>query len=123
MTQRFKPKVRVTTDQKTGRVMNKIVKARIADCNVYSPMTCFDWRISVNMEMPWAGDIDGLVAMPGADVGGGGMNGGAGGGEGVRMKDRMSYKHLAYQIDLTQVTDVSFVLFRGEWVGWESGID
>lgn len=102
--QRFKTKVRVTTDQRTGRVLNKIIKARIADCNVYSPMTRFDWRVSVNVEMPWKGDVEGLVAMPGADVNGAG----AGGGDGVRLKDRMSYRHLAYQIDLTQVTDVSF---------------
>lgn len=117
--QRFKTKVRVTTDQKTGRVLNKIVKARIADCNVYSPMTRFDWRVSVNMEMPWTGDIEGLVAMAGADV-----SGGVGGGEGVRMKDRMSYRHLAYQIDLTQVTDVSFTLC-GEidgWIRWLTGV-
>lgn len=107
MHQRFKTKVRVTTDQRSGRVLNKIIKARIADCNVYSPMTRFDWRVSVNVEMPWAGDVEGLVAMPGADVNGAG----AGGGDGVRLKDRMSYRHLAYQIDLTQVTDVGFFFF------------
>lgn len=95
---RFKTKVRVTKDQRSGKILNKIVKARIADCNVYSPRTQFDWRVSVNMEMPWGGDVEGLTAMAG---------GGDLGGEGVRMKDRLSYKHLAYQIDLTQVTDVS----------------
>lgn len=110
---RYKTKVRVTTDQRTGRVLNKIVKARIADCNVFSPMTRFDWRVSVNVEMPWAGDVEGLVPMPGADVNGpmgagGGAGGAGGGGDGVRLKDRMSYRHLAYQIDLTQVTDVGF---------------
>lgn len=105
--QRFKTKVRVTTDQRSGRVLNKIIKARIADCNIYSPLTRFDWRVSVNVEMPWAGDIEGLVPIPGAEVNGAG----AGGGNGVRLKDRMSYRHLAYQIDLTQVTDVSFSLF------------
>lgn len=103
--QRFKTRVRVTTDQRSGRVLNKIIKARIADCNVYSPMTRFDWRVSVNVEMPWTGDVDGLIALPGAEINGAG----AGGGNGVRLKDRMSYRHLAYQIDLTQVTDVGFL--------------
>lgn len=58
------------------------------------------------MEMPWTGDVDGLIALPGAEINGAG----AGGGNGVRLKDRMSYRHLAYQIDLTQVTDVGFSL-------------
>ncbi|CAZ83437.1 unnamed protein product [Tuber melanosporum] len=89
---RHKPKVRVTIDQKTGKVINKIIKTRIADLNVYSPKTAFDWRVSANIEMPYPGDIDGL--QPSSDRGGGDRN-----------KDRLSYRHLAYQIDLTQVTD------------------
>ncbi|CUS09823.1 unnamed protein product [Tuber aestivum] len=88
---RHKPKVRVTFDQ-TGKVINKIIKTRIADLNVYSPKTVFDWRVSANIEMPYPGDIDGL--QPSSDRGGGDRN-----------KDRLSYRHLAYQIDLTQVTD------------------
>jgi hypothetical protein len=94
---RHKARVRVTTDQRTGKVLNKIVKTRIADMNVYSPKTPFDWRVSVNMEMPFAGKIEGLQSV-------------GGGGEGYRSKDRLSYQHLAYQIDLTQVTDVSCLL-------------
>ncbi|KAF3082711.1 mRNA-capping enzyme subunit beta [Orbilia oligospora] len=85
---RSRVKLRVTHDQKTGRVLNKIVKARIADLNIFSPRTAFDWRISVNMEMPWKGDVDRLVPQ--------------GGGE--RNKDRLSYQHLCFSVDLTQVT-------------------
>lgn len=84
----YRLKLRVTHDQKTGRVLNKIVKARIADLNIFSPRTAFDWRISVNMEMPWKGDVDRLVPQ--------------GGGE--RNKDRLSYQHLCFSVDLTQVT-------------------
>ncbi|KAK6332943.1 mRNA-capping enzyme subunit beta [Orbilia javanica] len=84
----YRLKLRVTHDQKTGRVLNKIVKARIADLNIFSPRTAFDWRISVNMEMPWKGDIERLVPQ--------------GGGE--RNKDRLSYQHLCFSVDLTQVT-------------------
>ncbi|KKA25828.1 mRNA capping enzyme beta chain [Rasamsonia emersonii CBS 393.64] len=75
---RHKPRVRVTTDQRTGEVVSKIVKCRIADLDVYSPRTHVDWRV--------------------ADLG---STRGRGGSE--RTKDRMSYRHLAYQIDLTQV--------------------
>ncbi|OJJ71185.1 hypothetical protein ASPBRDRAFT_127188 [Aspergillus brasiliensis CBS 101740] len=89
---RHKPKVRVTVDQRTGEVLAKIVKCRIADLDVHSPRTCVDWRISVNLEMNYDGDVSNL---PVAD--------GRGGRGGDRNKDRMSYRHLAYQIDLTQV--------------------
>jgi hypothetical protein len=90
---RHKPKVRVTTNQ-TGEVIAKIVKCRIADLDVYSPRTSLDWRISVNLEMNYDGDVHNL---PISDGGGRGRTGGE------RNKDRMSYRHLAYQIDLTQV--------------------
>jgi len=98
---RHKPKVRVTTDQRTGEVLAKIIKCRVADIDVYSPRTTVDWRVSVNLEMEYEGDHTSLVM---ADA--------SRGGRGERNKDRMSYRHLAYQIDLTQVAraDVSFPL-------------
>ena len=88
-----KSKVRITTDQKTGKEIAKIIKARVADIDIYSPRTAFDWRISVNVEMNFDGDMRGLVETDRKD-----------GKKADRNKDRMSYKHLAYQIDLTQVT-------------------
>lgn len=94
---RHKTRVRVTTDQKTGKVLKKIVKARIADMNVLSPSFAFDWRVSVNMEMPYTGDHEKLYPL----------GGGTTPADGDRNKDRLSYRHLIYQIDLTQVTDVS----------------
>ncbi|MCJ1257407.1 mRNA-capping enzyme subunit beta [Lignoscripta atroalba] len=87
-----KAKVRITTDQKTGRVLAKIVKARVADIDVHSPRTAFDWRVSVNLEMNFDGDMKDLVEVQ------------EGQRRADRNKDRMSYRHLAYQIDLTQVT-------------------
>lgn len=89
---RHKPKVRVTTDQNTGEVLAKIVKCRVADMDVYSPRTPFDWRVSVNLEMEYGGDIRNLPVVDASK-----------GGRGERNKDRMSYRHLAYQVDLTQV--------------------
>lgn len=98
---RHKPKVRVTTDQKTGEILAKIIKCRLADLDVYSPRTNVDWRISVNIEMNYDRDVRNFPI-----AGGGSQRPG-----GERIKDRMSYRHLAYQIDLTQVgtADVSFV--------------
>lgn len=90
---RHKPRVRVTTDQRTGGVIAKIVKCRVADIDVYSPRTNVDWRISVNLEMEYAGDVSHLTVVDGIK----------GGRSGERNKDRMSYRHQAYQIDLTQV--------------------
>ncbi|KAK1142875.1 hypothetical protein N8T08_007309 [Aspergillus melleus] len=90
---RHKPRVRVTVDQRTGEVLAKIVKCRIADLDVYSPCTCVDWRVSVNLEMSYEGDVSHLPVLDGS----------RGGRGGDRNKDRMSYRHLAYQIDLTQV--------------------
>jgi len=88
-----KAKVRITTDQRTGRELAKIVKVRVADLDVYSPKTNFDWRVSINLEMKYEGDNRDLVEV---------MEGGKRAPE--RNKDRMTYRHLAYQIDLTQVT-------------------
>ncbi|EZF75570.1 hypothetical protein H105_02889 [Trichophyton soudanense CBS 452.61] len=88
---RHKPRVRVTTDVRTGAVIARIVKCRIADLDVYSPRTCLDWRISVNLEMNYDGDLTKLQQTSDWKR------------SGDRNKDRMSYRHLAYQIDLTQV--------------------
>lgn len=93
-----KSKVRITTDQKTGKVLAKIIKARVADIDIYSPRTLFDWRISVNVEMDYKGEMTDLVEPQTRD-----------GKQADRNKDRMSYKHLAYQIDLTQVTPAEVI--------------
>lgn len=90
---RHRPRVRVTTDQRTGEIIAKIVKCRIADLDIHSPRTAVDWRISVNLEMSYDGDVHNLPVVDGAK--------GSRGGD--RNKDRMSYRHLAYQVDLTQV--------------------
>ncbi|KAJ5675537.1 hypothetical protein N7462_008434 [Penicillium macrosclerotiorum] len=92
LNRRHTPKVRVTTDQQTGEVIAKIVKCRVADMDVCSPRTVVDWRVSVNLEMEYDGDISHLSPVDTSK-----------GGRGERNKDRMSYRHLAYQIDLTQV--------------------
>ena len=87
-----KAKVRITTDPKTGNTLAKIVKVRLGDLDVYSPNTEFDYRISINLEKNLEGDWRDLVDPTARNV-----------RISDRNKDRVSYKHLAYQIDLTQV--------------------
>ncbi|KAL1843994.1 hypothetical protein VTJ49DRAFT_6398 [Mycothermus thermophilus] len=88
-------KVRVTHDQKTDKMLGKIVKARIADLSLHFPDLPLDCRISVNLEMDWDGPVDELERMASST---------GRPPQPARTKDRLSYKHGCYQIDLTQVT-------------------
>lgn len=45
-------KRRVTTNDKTGQVVECMEKIKLANLNVYSPNEEFDWRVSVNLELP-----------------------------------------------------------------------
>ncbi|KAF1814375.1 mRNA triphosphatase CET1 [Eremomyces bilateralis CBS 781.70] len=96
------PKIRVTRDTKTNQVTAKIVKARIADLDIFCPGQIFDIRISVNVEMRYDGPIETLV--DGGDPMHVGANGNPG-GQPPRRKDRLSYEHQGVRIDLTQVGD------------------
>ncbi|KAI0380309.1 mRNA triphosphatase CET1 [Hypomontagnella monticulosa] len=87
-------KARVTHDQKTGNVLAKIVKARIADLNIHFPHLPLDCRISINLEWDWDGPAEEIERCqhPNKER------------PPDRIKDRLSYKHGFYQVDLTQVT-------------------
>ncbi|KAF2198088.1 mRNA triphosphatase CET1, partial [Delitschia confertaspora ATCC 74209] len=88
-----KARVRVTRDEKTGAVINAIIKKRVENLEISSPNTEWDYRISINLEIPYHGPLENLapVTEPGAKEG--------------RRKDRMTYSWLgAYRIDLTQVS-------------------
>lgn len=87
---RRSPRVRRTKDRNTGQVKATIIKSRIADLEIYNPNTDFDCRISISIESPWEGSPSWLIPM--------------GDGSEGRQKDRMSYRHMAYQVDLTQVS-------------------
>lgn len=82
-------RVRRTVDKSTGAIKAQIIKTRIADQNILNPDCQFDYRISISLETPWDGPHEFLT--PVASLRG-------------RNKDRMSYRHLMYQVDLTQVT-------------------
>lgn len=85
------PKLRVTRDEKTGKIIARIIKARIKDLHVYCPRSRFDWRVSVNLEMNWDGDVESVLKDT------------AGNKSLERHKNRVSYRHMFSQIDLTQV--------------------
>jgi polynucleotide 5'-triphosphatase len=85
-------KVRVSTEQKTGKLLGMIIKARVGDMNIYNPQYDMDCRISINLEMPYGGSLEELKAIAtDARIP-------------DRNKDRLSYTQNHYQIDLTQVT-------------------
>ncbi|KAH7166312.1 putative mRNA capping nucleoside-triphosphatase [Dactylonectria macrodidyma] len=90
-------RVRVTYDQKTREVLGKIIKARVADINLHMPTCPMDCRISINLEMDWDGGVDELEQFATSQVE----------RQPDRNKDRLSYTHGHYQIDLTQVTHLS----------------
>lgn len=87
-------KARVSYDQKTGKVLAKIVKARVANMNIHFPHLPLDCRISVNIEWDWDGPVEEIEGnqIPNKER------------PPDRIKDRLSYTHGFYQIDLTQVT-------------------
>lgn len=87
--------VRVTRDQKTGEVLAAIIKSRVSDLDLYLPSEPLDCRISVNLEMRYDGDLEGLVSTSRADP------------RPERNKDRLSYQQGPYTADLTQVTMVN----------------
>lgn len=87
-------RVRVTYDQKTDEVLNKIIKARVADIDLHMPMCPMDCRISINLEMNWDGSVEELEQASSNKAE----------RQPDRNKDRLSYKQGSYQIDLTQVT-------------------
>ncbi|KAK5092446.1 hypothetical protein LTR70_005407 [Exophiala xenobiotica] len=82
-------RVRRTTNKVTGEVTAQIIKTRVADKEIYNPDFDFDFRISISLETRWEGAKEHLTQVA--------ENRG-------RNKDRVSYRHMIYQVDLTQVT-------------------
>ncbi|KAI1823306.1 CYTH-like domain-containing protein [Xylaria intraflava] len=87
-------KARITYDQMTGKVVAKIVKARVADFHIHMAHMPLDCRISINVEWDWDGPPQEIEQSQVANKD----------RQFDRNKDRLSYTHGFYQIDLTQVT-------------------
>lgn len=79
-------KVRVTRDAETLAIKPDgiIQKTRIADLNIHCPNRLFDYRISINVERPAEEPTSDHVS--------------------IREKNRLSYAHQNFIVDLTQVT-------------------
>ncbi|EKM51617.1 uncharacterized protein PHACADRAFT_261863 [Phanerochaete carnosa HHB-10118-sp] len=80
-------KIRVTRHEKSGEVVAVMRKVRLGSIDIYCPKRHADWRISVNMEIP----VPPPLGSPTL----------------TRKKDRMSYTHEEFTIDLTQVTSAT----------------
>ena len=90
--------IRVTRDSTTKLVRENgmIMKIKLANMHVLQPLYDFDWRISVNLEVPYTGTLEDIAAV----------YGGQADGDYQRMKNRVSYKHLKnFSLDLTQIRD------------------
>jgi polynucleotide 5'-triphosphatase len=91
------PRLRTSINERapagTDPVIARIVKIRLADLDIHYPMSPFDCRISINIEV----DMHRPGMDPKAIVEGGDAK------FGERKKDRLSYTHSVYSVDLTQV--------------------
>lgn len=88
-------RVRVTRDNETNAVTATIIKLRMADLEVHCPSDEFDVRISVSLETVWPHPVENLQEHLDHGV------------SQSRGKDRLSYTHQGFQVDLTQVTPIS----------------
>ncbi|KAI9296080.1 mRNA triphosphatase CET1 [Neoconidiobolus thromboides FSU 785] len=93
-------KVRVTINTKTNEIVENgiITKVKLDQLDIFSPQTRMDFRVSINEEKK--------VSKPTTSP------------EHEREKDRLSYRHELFRIDLTQVkSQNSHSQDRGQ--GWE----
>ena len=88
-------RLRITSDTRTRQTTARIIKRKIADLHIYNPAS-YDCRITINVEVNLdRPDIEPAALIAADDA--------QRGNEVARVKDRLSYKHLAYSIDLTKV--------------------
>lgn len=87
------PRLRVTRDNASEAITAVIIKTRVANIEIRCPNDDFDFRVSISLETQWQGDnwqsfpehLDQGVRT-------------------TRSKDRLSYRHQGFLVDLTQVT-------------------
>jgi hypothetical protein len=87
------PRLRVTRDNATNAITAIIIKTRIADLEMRCPRDEFDVRISISLETNWV--------HPGWESFSEHLDAGV---RTQRGKDRLSYQHQGFLVDLTQVT-------------------
>jgi hypothetical protein len=79
-------KVRVSMDEASNELVACIIKKKIAHLNISSPRKPVDWRVSISVEEPASRPPPAQRPLH------------------SRRKDRLTYEHQAFLIDLTQVT-------------------
>jgi hypothetical protein len=89
------PRLRVTRDNSTDKIMAVIIKTRIADLEIRCPADEFDFRVSISLETNWAHPWEQFPEHLDHGV------------RTTRNKDRLSYQHQGFLVDLTQVTPFS----------------
>lgn len=87
-----RPRVRVTRDTRTGKVKEMISKFTVAHLEAFCPQDVLDYRVTVNFECAYRGPLDALRELGGPDA-----------NAHAREKDRLSYSHQCFSVDLTQV--------------------
>lgn len=89
-------RLRTTRNTKTKQVIAHIIKVPLGDLHIQNPGEPYDCRISMNLEVNLDRPdlrLEDLVEPPAHDKP----------PAPERRKDRLSYKHLAYSVDLTKV--------------------
>jgi polynucleotide 5'-triphosphatase len=88
-------RLRTSRNTKTNEIIAHIVKVPLGDLHIQNPCDPYDCRISMNLEVNFPPDVDisELIEPHSHDRP----------PPPERRKDRLSYKHLAYSIDLTKV--------------------
>ena len=94
----------MTRNDKTREVIATVKKVRLGNLDIYSPKRAADWRISVNVEVPGAYLL--ILVVHGRDRFSPFLTVQHPLGSPVysRRKDRISYTHEEFVVDLTQVT-------------------
>lgn len=89
-------RLRTSRNSKDNTIIARIIKVPLGDLHIANPLDPYDCRISINLEVNLdRPDLnpDDLIEPPTHDRP----------APPERKKDRLSYKHLAYSIDLTKV--------------------
>ncbi|KAK6434292.1 mRNA-capping enzyme subunit beta [Oleoguttula sp. CCFEE 5521] len=91
------PRLRISHDKATQSLKAAIIKLPVANLHIHAPDGAYDCRISINIELNFL-PLLATAQLKLDDI----IDHGAP-AEASRQKNRMNYKHLAYDIDLTAV--------------------
>ncbi|KAK6441884.1 mRNA-capping enzyme subunit beta [Oleoguttula sp. CCFEE 5521] len=91
------PRLRISHDKATQSLKAAIIKLPVSNLHIHAPDGAYDCRISINIELSFL-PLLAAAQLKVDDI----IDHGAP-AEPSRQKNRMNYKHLAYDIDLTAV--------------------